>query len=116
MRKMEAGSSASDKAGAISSEISRRELLQKSLTIIGWGTLFGLSGAGAVQTVRFFSPTVVFHPPSTFEVGTVDDFAGGADPDAHGVVYVEPRWKSEQRFFVIRESRVRTVPVCAVRR
>jgi cytochrome b6-f complex iron-sulfur subunit len=102
MRTMEAGSAAGDKA--IPAETSRREMLQKSLSIIGWGSLFTLTGAGAVQTVRFFSPTVVFHPPSTFEVGAINDFSSGAEPDAHGVVYVEPRWKSEQRFFVIRET------------
>lgn len=98
------GSSAAEKAGAFSAEIGRRELLQKSLSIIGWGSIFALTGAGAIQTVRFFSPTVVFHPPSIFEVGTVDDFSSGADPDAHGVIFVEPRWKKEQRFFVIRET------------
>ncbi len=101
---MESGSDANGKAGAFTSGIGRRELLHKSLTIIGWGTLFGLAGAGAVETVRFFSPTVVFHPPSTFEVGTIEDFSSGADPDAHGVIFVEPRWKKEQRFFVIRET------------
>jgi cytochrome b6-f complex iron-sulfur subunit len=93
-----------EKAGAASSEISRRELLHKSLSIVGWGSLLALTGAGAVETVRFFSPTVVFHPPSTFEVGTIDDFSFSADPDAYGVVFVEPRWKKEQRFFVVRET------------
>ncbi|MBI4832135.1 MAG: Rieske 2Fe-2S domain-containing protein [Candidatus Lindowbacteria bacterium] len=84
--------------------ITRRELFQKSLSVIGWGTLFGLTGVGAVETVRFFSPSVVFHPPSTFEIGTVSDFLMCADPDACGVVYVESKWKSEQRFFVVRET------------
>jgi cytochrome b6-f complex iron-sulfur subunit len=84
--------------------MSRREWLQRSLSIVGWGTLFGLSAAGAVETVRFFSPSVVFHPPSTFEIGTIDDFATSADPDTHGVMLVEPRWKTEHRFFVIRDQ------------
>ena len=90
--------------GAISSAITRRELLERGLSIIGWGTLFGLTTAGAIETVRFFSPSVVFHPPSTYEIGTIDDFSTGADPDAYGVVHVEPRWKKDHRFFVIRES------------
>ncbi|RJP26725.1 MAG: Rieske (2Fe-2S) protein [Candidatus Abyssobacteria bacterium SURF_5] len=101
---MEAGSTAGDKVRAMSEGLSRRELLHKSLSVIGWGSLFALSGAGAIQTVRFFSPTVVFHPPSIFEIGTIDNFSSGADPDAYGVVFVEPRWKTEQRFFVIREA------------
>ncbi len=101
----EAKTTLSDAAAAASSfGITRRELLEKSLSVIGWGTLFGLTAAGAVETVRFFSPSVVFHPPSTFEIGTVDDFSTGADPDAYGVIYVEPRWKKQNRFFVIRET------------
>lgn len=101
----EAKATLDDGAAAPSpSGITRRELLEKSLSVIGWGTLFGLTAAGGVETVRFFSPSVVFHPPSTFEIGTVNDFSTGADPDAHGVIYVEPRWKKQNRFFVIRES------------
>lgn len=89
---------------SLPSSVTRRELLEKSISIIGWGSLFALTGAGAVETVRFFSPSVVFHPPSTFEVGTINDFSTGADPDLHGVVYVESRWKKEHRFFIIRET------------
>ena len=84
--------------------LARREFLEKGLSAVGWGSLFALAGAGAVETVRFFSPSVVFHPPSTYEIGTIDDFAAGADPDAYGVIHVEPKWKKEHRFFVIRES------------
>lgn len=84
--------------------ISRRELLQKGLSVVGWGSLFALTAAGAVETVRFFSPSVVFHPPSTYEIGTIDDFSLGSDPDSHGVIYVESKWKNEHRFFVIREQ------------
>jgi cytochrome b6-f complex iron-sulfur subunit len=86
------------------SSITRRELLEKGLTIIGWGTLFGLTAVGAAETVRFFSPSVVFHPPSTFEVGTISEFSAAAEPDLHGVVYVESKWKKEHRFFIIRET------------
>ena len=84
--------------------MTRRELLERSLSIVGWGTLFGLTAAGAVEMVRFFSPSVVFHPPSTFEIGAVKDFSTGADPDTHGVILVDSKWKSEQRFFIIREN------------
>lgn len=86
------------------SGLTRRELLQRGLSVVGWGTLFGVSGAGAVETVRFFSPSVVFHPPSTFEIGAIGDFSSGADPDAYGVIHVDPKWKKQHRFFVIRED------------
>ena len=84
--------------------VTRRELLQRGLSVIGWGALFGLTGVGAIETVRFFSPSVVFHPPSTFEIGGIEDFSSGADPDAHGVIHVDPGWKKEHRFLVIREK------------
>ena len=86
------------------SGMTRRELLERGLSVIGWGTLFGLTAAGAVEMVRFFSPSVVFHPPSTFEVGATEDFSSGADPDTHGVILVDSKWKSEHRFFIIREQ------------
>jgi cytochrome b6-f complex iron-sulfur subunit len=96
---------ASDGAAGVPSEgITRRELLHRGLSVIGWGTLFGLTGVGAVETVRFFAPSVVFHPPSTFEIGSIDDFASATDPDAYGVIMVESKWKTEHRFFVIREQ------------
>ena len=100
----EAESTPSGDVRSLSAGMTRRELLHRGLTIIGWGTLFGVTGVSAVETVRFFSPAVVFHPPSIFEVGTIDDFSTGADPDTYGVVYVEPKWKNANRFFVIRET------------
>ncbi len=83
---------------------SRRELLEKGISVASWGALFALSGAGAVQTLSFFMPSVVFHPPSTYEIGAIDDFVAAADPDAYGVVHVESKWKKDHRFFVVRES------------
>lgn len=93
------GAGASQSAG-----ISRRELLEKGISVVSWGALFALSGAGAVETLRFFMPSVVFHPPSTYEIGTIDDFVTMADPDAYGVIHVESKWKKDHRFFVVRES------------
>lgn len=82
---------------------SRRELLSTGLTLGGWGTLFTLSVGGGVESVRFFSPSVVFRPSSTFEVGKVEDFVSEGAPDAYGVISVEARWKKEHRFFILRE-------------
>lgn len=82
----------------------RREFLDKSLSVVGWGTLFALGAGGTVEGVRFFTPSVVFRPPSTFEVGKVGDFASEGAPDAQGVILVEPRWKKDHRFFILRET------------
>ena len=84
---------------------SRREFLQRGISVAGWGALSVGAGAGAYQTVRFFFPSVVFHPPSVFRIGRVQDFVGTEPPDAHGVISVDSRFKQEHRFFVVREER-----------
>lgn len=82
---------------------SRREFLQKGLSIAGWGALFACAAGGTYQAVRFFFPSVVFHPPSVFQIGRLEDFLSAGQPDAHGVILVEDRFKQEHRFFVVRE-------------
>ncbi len=82
---------------------SRREFLQKGLSIAGWGALFACAAGGTYQAVRFFFPSVVFHPPSVFQIGRLEDFLSTGHPDAHGVILVEDRFKQEHRFFVVRE-------------
>ncbi|HVN84577.1 MAG TPA: Rieske 2Fe-2S domain-containing protein [Candidatus Binatia bacterium] len=85
-------------------DISRRELLARGLTVAGWGTFASVLGAGALETVSFFFPRVVFHPASTFRIGTPAAFIGGAESaDAYGVMLIDERWKASQRFFVVRE-------------
>jgi len=85
-------------------DISRRELLARGLTVAGWGTFASVLGAGALETVSFFFPRVVFHPPSTFRIGAPAAFIGGAESaDAYGVMLIDERWKASQRFFVVRE-------------
>ena len=84
--------------------LSRRELLSKGLAVAGWGTLFTLSAGGAVETLRFFTPSVVFRPPTTFEVGVPADFASEGSPDEYGVILVDDAWKAEHRFFIVRDA------------
>ncbi len=88
---------------ALQLDPSRREFLNKGLSVTGWGLVMTLGVAGAVETVRFFSPSVVFRPPSTFEVGKLEDFASQAPPDERGIILVEPKWKDAHRFFILRE-------------
>lgn len=85
-------------------EFSRRTLLSRGLSAVSWGSFAAVLGVGTIKTVSFFFPRVVFHPPSTFRIGTPDAFAANAEgADVHGVIFVDERWKSTQRFFVVRE-------------
>jgi cytochrome b6-f complex iron-sulfur subunit len=93
----------SGKAGEVRGA-SRREFLQRGLSVAGWGALSLGFGAGSYQTVRFFFPSVVFHPPSVFQIGRVEDFLSTEPPDAFGVISVEGRFKQDHRFFVVREA------------
>jgi cytochrome b6-f complex iron-sulfur subunit len=82
---------------------SRREFLEKGISAVGWGAFFACAAGGTYQAVRFFFPTVVFHPPSVFQIGRVEDFLSTEQPDVHGVILVESRFKQENRFYVVRE-------------
>ena len=85
------------------STLTRRELLARGVSLGSWGMFSATFVAGSLETVRFFYPRVLFVPPSTFRLGLPDDFlARGEGTDPNGVVYVDERWKSAQRFFVIR--------------
>ena len=96
-------SARSSKTGG-AGEASRREFLQRGISVAGWGALFVGIGAGTYQTVRFFFPSVVFHPPSVFQIGRVEDFLSTETPDAYGVISVDSRFKQDHRFFVVRQT------------
>jgi cytochrome b6-f complex iron-sulfur subunit len=92
------------KASPLLAVLSRRALLERGLSVMGWGAFATTLGTGGLETVRFFYPRVLFRPPSTFRIGTPEAFLGsGEHPDAFGVILVDERWKSSQRFFVVRE-------------
>jgi cytochrome b6-f complex iron-sulfur subunit len=85
-------------------ELTRRELFAHGLTAAGWGSFALVLAAGAIETVNFFFPRVIFRPPSTFRIGTPEGFLGSSETaDTYGVVFVDDRWKSQQRFFIVRE-------------
>ena len=84
--------------------VTRREFWNKTLSITGWGSLFTLGMGSTIEGLRFFSPSVVFSPPTTFEVGNLDDFNSSSLPDHYGIISVEPKWKQEHRFFILREE------------
>jgi cytochrome b6-f complex iron-sulfur subunit len=85
-------------------EVSRREFLARGLTAAGWGSFAAVLATGGVETVSFFFPRVLFHPPSTFRLGVPQAFVGSTEnPDQYGILSIDERWKSTQRFFVVRE-------------
>lgn len=85
-------------------DLSRREFLATGASAAGWGAFAVVLATGAVETLNFFFPRVIFRPPSRFNIGVPEDFLGsGAAPDRYGVIVVDQRWKASQRFFVVRE-------------
>ncbi len=85
-------------------EMTRRELFSRGLSAAGWGSFAIVLAGGAIETVSFFFPRVIFRPPSTFKIGTPEAFVGNAEgADIYGVALVDERWKPTQRFFVVRE-------------
>lgn len=92
------------KEGGAISELSRREFITKGISVAGWGSIFLAAGAGTMECIRFFYPKVVFHPPSTFVIGKIQDFATDSKPDQYGVIFVDDRFKTSNRFFIIRDK------------
>jgi cytochrome b6-f complex iron-sulfur subunit len=85
-------------------QLSRREVLTRGAALAGWGAFGVVLLTGAVETIRFFFPRVIFRPPSRFEIGLLEEFLNSeGDPDQYGVILVDERWKSTQRFFVVRD-------------
>jgi cytochrome b6-f complex iron-sulfur subunit len=95
---------ASNENDASPEGLSRRAFLDKSISVVGWGVMASCLGAGLYENIRFLYPTVVFHPPSKYIIGTSQDFVGTANPDAYGVLSVDTRFKKDYRFFVVREK------------
>ncbi len=78
---------------------SRRTLLRR----LGWGALFATLGVYAAAGLRFLFPHVLFEPPATFRIGTLDDYPAGT-ADEHGVVSVSEKFMEEQRVWIVRET------------
>lgn len=85
-------------------DLSKRKFIHKGITIAGWGSLFLGAGAGTFECIRFFYPSVVFHPPSTYIIGKISDFTTDKQADQYGVIFVDAKYKKDHRFFIIRDS------------
>lgn len=87
-----------------SCHISRRSFIDKSVSVFGWGAVATLLGAGLFENLRFLYPSVVFHPPSKYIIGGINDFTANSGPDEYGVISIDSRFKKDHRFFVVREK------------
>lgn len=84
--------------------LTRRRFLNKGISIVGWGVVATSLGAGLFENLRFLYPKVVFHPPSKYIIGRVEDFITDKKPDQYGVITVDARFKKDHRFFVVRDK------------
>ena len=78
---------------------SRRTLLRR----LGWGAFFTTIGVSLAGGLRFLFPRVLFEPPTTFKIGTLDDYPSG-EADKFGVVSVSEKFMESQRVWIVREK------------
>jgi cytochrome b6-f complex iron-sulfur subunit len=84
--------------------LTRRAFLNKGISVAGWGIMLTTLGAGLYEGMRFLYPSVVFHPPSKYVIGHVNDFITDKRPDQYGVIFIDSRFKKNHRFFVVRDK------------
>ena len=72
---VEEGCPAACQCGSVSE--SRRTMLRR----LGWGAFFTTLGISTAGGLRFLFPRVLFEPPSTFKIGTLDDYPSGDGDD-----------------------------------
>ena len=94
---VDAGCPASCQCGNISE--SRRTLLRR----LGWGAFFTTIGVSVAGGLRFLFPRVLFEPPTTFKIGTMDDYPTG-EGDEYGVVSISEKFMESQRVWIVRET------------
>ena len=77
---------------------------RKLLSAIGWGALTIVCGTGAVSTLRFLYPRVLFEPPAYFSIGLPNEFTISDQVDSHGVCLVLLKWKKSHRTWIVLEK------------
>lgn len=77
-------------------DISRRRFLQ----IAGWGSFFAAIGISFIGAVRFLYPRVLFEKPSTFEIGSPEEFRLNGDSDYQ----IYENWKTEYSVWIVRDK------------
>lgn len=71
--------------------LSRRQFF----SIVGWGSFFTSLGGTAFAAYKFFSPSVLYEPPTVFKIGRPDEFGMGVDV----------RFMKESQIWVARNER-----------
>lgn len=79
------------------------ESRRKLLSTLGWGAFWTTMAASLAAVLRFLFPRVLFEPPPTFIIGTMDEYPAG-DVDKYGVVSVSEKFMESQRVWIVRES------------
>lgn len=75
---------------------------RKILSGMGWGAFIATLGISTGAGLRYMFPRVLFEPPSTFRIGTLEDYPAG-EPDTHGVVSVSEKYMESHRVWIVRE-------------
>ncbi len=76
---------------------------RKLLSVLGWGSLTVVCGTGAVSTLRFMYPRVLFEPPTYYKIGIPGAFNITDQVDDHGVSQVILKWKKSHRTWIVIE-------------
>ncbi len=76
---------------------------RKLLTAMGWGSLAIVGVTGAVSTLKFMFPRVLFEPPAYFKIGPAGQFVPTEQADSHGVSMVLLQWKKSNRTWIVLE-------------
>jgi cytochrome b6-f complex iron-sulfur subunit len=63
-------------------------------TLVGWGGFLAAMAGVGVGSFKFYVPTVLYEPPTTFKIGPPKDYGVGVDV----------RWKAIGQFWVVKED------------
>ncbi len=79
---------------------------RKLISALGWGSLTLVGGTGALSTLRFMYPRVLFEPPAYYKIGFPNEFNLNDPVDSHGVRRVLLKWKKSHRTWVVLEKEI----------